>query len=57
MIVLKFVGTSVGSPERMKDLASLIQIPGSKIIVLSAMAGTTNSLVDIVHMLYKKDHK
>lgn len=57
MIVLKFGGTSVGSPERIKELASLIQFPGKKIIVLSAMSGTTNSLVEIVKSLYKKEHK
>lgn len=57
MIVLKFGGTSVGSPERIKELASLIQFPGKKIIVLSAMSGTTNSLVEIVNSLYKKEHK
>lgn len=57
MIVLKFGGTSVGSPERIKELASLIQFPGKKIIVLSAMSGTTNSLVEIVKSLYKKDNK
>ena len=42
MKVLKFGGTSVGSAQRMKDVAKLIT-GDSKIVVLSAMSGTTNS--------------
>ena len=57
MIVLKFGGTSVGSPHRIKKLAHLVNSPGKKIIVLSAMAGTTNALVDIASSLYKKEHE
>lgn len=57
MIVLKFGGTSVGSAERFKEVASLINTQESKIIVLSAMSGTTNSLVEIVECLYKKDNE
>ena len=54
MKVLKFGGTSVGSAQRMKDVAKLIT--GSRnIIVLSAMSGTTNSLVEISEYLYKKN--
>ena len=54
MKVLKFGGTSVGSAQRMKDVAKLIQ--GERnIIVLSAMSGTTNSLVEISDYLYKKN--
>ena len=54
MKVLKFGGTSVGSAQRMKDVANLIT--GSRnIIVLSAMSGTTNSLVEISEYLYKKN--
>ena len=46
MKVLKFGGTSVGSAQRMKDVAKLIT--GERnIVVLSAMSGTTNSLVEI----------
>jgi len=52
MKVLKFGGTSVGSPERMKKLVPLIQAPESKIVVLSAMSGTTNSLVEISKALH-----
>lgn len=56
MIVMKFGGTSVGSPERMKDVASLITKSGGPVfVVLSAMSGTTNSLVEISDYLYKKN--
>ena len=43
MKVLKFGGTSVGSAQCMKDVAKLICDGNRKIVVLSAMAGTTNS--------------
>jgi len=55
MKILKFGGTSVGSPERMKKLVSLINGPESKIVVLSAMSGTTNSLVEIAACLTQGD--
>jgi aspartate kinase len=55
MKVLKFGGTSVGSAQRMKDVAKLITTEKHNIIVLSAMAGTTNSLVEISDYLYKKN--
>jgi len=47
MKVLKFGGTSVGSAQCMKDVAKLICDGNRKIVVLSAMAGTTNTLVEI----------
>lgn len=48
MKILKFGGTSVGSPERMRQVADIISdVPGEKIVVLSAVSGTTNSLVSI----------
>lgn len=47
MNVLKFGGTSVGSAQRIKNVADLISKRGRNIVVLSAMAGTTNSLVEI----------
>ena len=53
MKVLKFGGTSVGSAERMKAVAGLINNDEPKIIVLSALSGTTNSLVEISNSLYK----
>jgi aspartate kinase len=56
MKVLKFGGTSVGSAQRMKDVARLICDGNQKIVVLSAMSGTTNSLVEISDYLYKKNH-
>jgi aspartate kinase len=56
MLVLKFGGTSVGSPERMKSLVPLIANDQPKIVVLSAMSGTTNSLVEIANALYAKEN-
>ncbi len=48
MIVTKFGGTSVGKPERLKRVADLVTAnPGKKIVVLSALSGTTNALVTI----------
>ena len=55
MKVLKFGGTSVGSAQRMKDVAKLIIDGEKKIVVLSAMSGTTNTLVEISDYLYKKN--
>lgn len=56
MKVMKFGGTSVGSAQRMKDVAKLITKDGqTKIVVLSAMSGTTNTLVEISDYLYKKN--
>ena len=49
---MKFGGTSVGNPDRMKALIPLINDDERKIVVLSAMAGTTNSLVEITDLLY-----
>ena len=54
MKVLKFGGTSVGSAESMKEVARLISNDETKVIVLSAMAGTTNSLIQIAEHLYAK---
>ena len=56
MKVMKFGGTSVGTPERMKNVSSLITASGEPVfVVLSAMSGTTNSLVEISNYLYKKN--
>ncbi len=53
---MKFGGTSVGSPERMKHVSSLITSGGEPVlVVLSAMSGTTNSLIEISDYLYKKN--
>lgn len=53
MKVMKFGGTSVGTVERIKELKNLIVDGQQKIVVLSAMAGTTNALVEISDYLYK----
>ena len=50
--IMKFGGTSVGSPERMRALIPLITDDDRKIVVLSAMSGTTNNLVEINDLLY-----
>jgi len=55
MKVLKFGGTSVGSAARIKDVAQLICDGDQKIVVLSAMSGTTNSLVEIADYYYKNN--
>ena len=47
MKVLKFGGTSVGSPARMQKLLDIIDPAERQIVVLSAVSGTTNSLVEI----------
>ncbi|MBO5749759.1 MAG: aspartate kinase [Bacteroidaceae bacterium] len=55
MKVMKFGGTSVGTPQRMKEVVKLITDKEHKIVVLSAMSGTTNTLVEISDYLYKKN--
>jgi len=56
MLVVKFGGTSVGKPERMKKIAALVLgMPGRKIVVLSALSGTTNALVRIGDSLTAKN--
>jgi aspartate kinase len=55
MKVLKFGGTSIGSTARIKDVAKLICDGEQKIVVLSAMSGTTNSLVEISDYFYKSN--
>lgn len=55
MKILKFGGTSVGSPERMKKLLDIINPAEEQIVVLSAVSGTTNSLVEISAKLLKED--
>ncbi len=56
MKVMKFGGTSVGSPERMKEVAQLVTKSGEPtFVVLSALSGTTNSLIEISNYLYKKN--
>ena len=51
MVVLKFGGTSVGSASRMKEVAKiLLDTKGEKVVVLSAVSGTTNALVEITQL-------
>ena len=55
MKVLKFGGTSVGTAERIKSVASLVKEEESVLVVLSAMSGTTDKLVEIGALLSKND--
>src|SRR5665647_3477646 len=56
MKVMKFGGTSVGKPERMNEIARLItKDEEPKVVVLSALSGTTNSLTEISNSLSKGD--
>ena len=57
MKVMKFGGTSVGSPERMKNVVDLIADGEQNMVVLSAMSGTTNSLLEIADYLYKQNQE
>ena len=53
MKIMKFGGTSVGNPDRMKSIIPLITGEDKVIVVLSALAGTTNNLVEISELLYE----
>lgn len=56
MKVMKFGGTSVGSPKNIKHVASLItESSEPTFVVLSAMSGMTNTLLEISNYLYKKN--
>ncbi|HEX8332229.1 MAG TPA: aspartate kinase [Segetibacter sp.] len=56
MKVMKFGGTSVGKPERMFQVANLITRDEKPVIVvLSALSGTTNALVEISNFLAQND--
>lgn len=55
MKVLKFGGTSVGSVENMNAVMKLIADGEKKLVVLSAMSGTTNALVEIADYLNKRN--
>lgn len=57
MKVMKFGGTSVGSPQRMKNVVELIADGEQNLVVLSAMSGTTNSLLEIADYLYKQNQE
>ena len=52
MKVMKFGGTSVGKPQRMKEVANLVTASAEPVmVVLSALSGTTNALVEISNLL------
>ncbi|MGL5946980.1 MAG: aspartate kinase, partial [Sediminibacterium sp.] len=56
MKVMKFGGTSVGKPARMQEVAQLVtKDDEQKIVVLSALSGTTNALVEISNSLAAGD--
>jgi len=56
MKVMKFGGTSVGKPERMHHIVNLVTTQKEPtIVVLSALSGTTNSLVEIIYNIAKGD--
>ncbi len=58
MKVMKFGGTSVGKPERMHHIVSLVKKENEPVIVvLSALSGTTNALVEIGNLISKGDRK
>lgn len=52
MKIMKFGGTSVGTASRMRHVAELAAAAGQNLVVLSAMSGTTNTLVEIAGYLY-----
>ena len=52
MKVMKFGGTSVGSPARMKEVVDLVLKDDKPVfVVLSAMSGTTNTLIEVANYL------
>ncbi|NVO84374.1 aspartate kinase [Hymenobacter terrestris] len=57
MKILKFGGTSVGSAPRMREVAELMHAPHlqRRLVVLSAMSGTTNALVELAGLLYARN--
>lgn len=58
MKIMKFGGTSVGKPERMRQIAELITADKEPVIVvLSALSGTTNTLVEISNRLAASDNQ
>ena len=57
MKILKFGGTSIGTANKIKNVASLINNDEEKIVVLSAMSGTTNTLYEISEKLEKKENQ
>lgn len=54
---MKFGGTSIGTPERMHNVAKLIDNSERKIVILSALSGTTDALEELVNTLYQSEIK
>ena len=57
MKILKFGGTSVGSANRIKKLVPIVKQNQSKIVVLSAISGTTNQLVLYSELITQKKYE
>lgn len=57
MQVLKFGGTSVGSVENMRAVKDIIHTAAPKIVVLSAISGTTNALVEIASLAQQNEQE
>lgn len=57
LVVMKFGGTSVGSAERIRHVGQLISGEGRKVVVLSAMSGVTNRLVEIGQLYYSSNNQ
>lgn len=57
MKVMKFGGTSVGTPQRIKDVTRLVNDGEPKIVVLSALSGTTNALIQINDDYYADENE
>jgi aspartate kinase len=57
MQILKFGGTSLGSPENMRHVAGIIENGKQKVVVLSAISGTTDKLIEIIRLLKKYNRK
>ena len=57
MIIQKFGGTSVGNASSMKQVADLVNDDSVKIVVLSAVLGTTKRQVEITKALYEQNNQ
>ncbi|MBW6479779.1 MAG: aspartate kinase [Bacteroidales bacterium] len=56
MLVLKFGGTSLGSAERIKNVAEIVNAHDNCVVVCSAMAGVTNALEQVNKLWEQDDH-
>lgn len=56
MLVMKFGGTSVGSAQRIKQVAEILPKDNKVVVVLSAVSGATNALTEIASLLFSKNH-